>query len=276
MRVSTRPLGYSSARGGGGSSMRLIIGVVIAIISIISYVASREYNPVTGENQYLSITAEQEIALGQQSAPEMVQEFGGLSPDDQAQSLVDDIGYNIVNNSVARTTPWQFEFSVLDDPQTINAFALPGGPVFITSGLLSQLSTEDEVAGVLSHEVVHVLARHSAQQLASSQLTNGLIGAVGVASGDANAAQTAAVIGQLVNMRYGRGDEIQSDTLGVCLMIASGYNPEGMIRVMEVLEAAGGGGGQPEFFSTHPNPENRIAQIQTAIENAPTQCASSQ
>ncbi len=276
MRLSASRLGYSSQRGGGGSSMRLIIGVVIAIISIISYVASREYNPVTGENQYLSITAEQEIALGQQSAPEMVQEFGGLSPDDQAQSLVDDIGYNIVNNSVAHTTPWEFEFSVLDDPQTINAFALPGGPVFITSGLLAQLSTEDEVAGVLSHEIVHVLARHSAQQLASSQLTNGLIGAVGVASGDANAAQTAAVIGQLVNMRYGRGDEIQSDTLGVCLMIASGYNPEGMIRVMEVLEAAGGGSGQPEFFSTHPNPENRIAQIQAAIENAPTQCASYQ
>lgn len=265
----------SSSRG-GGSSIRLIIGVVIAIISIISYIASREYNPVTGENQYLSITAEQEIALGQQSAPEMVQEFGGLSPDDQAQSLVDDIGYNIVNNSVARTTPWQFEFSVLDDPQTINAFALPGGPVFITSGLLSELTTEDEVAGVLSHEIVHVLARHSAQQLASSQLTNGLIGAVGVASGDANAAQTAAVIGQLVNMRYGRGDEIQSDTLGVCLMIASGYDPNGMIRVMEVLASAGGGSGQPEFFSTHPNPENRVAQIEAAIQNSATECANYQ
>lgn len=265
-----------SASRGGGSSIRLVIGVVIAIISIISYIASREYNPVTGEDQYLSLTAEQEIALGQQSAPEMVQEFGGLSPDDNAQALVDEIGTNLVNNSIASTTPWAFEFSVLDDPQTVNAFALPGGPVFITSALLSELTTEDEVAGVLAHEIVHVLARHSAQQLASSQLTNGLIGAVGVASGDANAAQTAAVIGQLVNMRYGRGDEIQSDTLGVCLMVASGYNPEGMIRVMEVLASAGGGGGQPEFFSTHPNPENRIAQIEAAIQNAPTQCASYQ
>lgn len=276
MRVSASPMGYSSGRRAGGSGMRLVLGVVIAIISIISYLASREYNPVTGENQYLSLTAEQEIALGQQSAPEMEQEFGGLVNDSQAQNLVDDIGYNLVNNSVARTTPWEFEFSVLDDPQTVNAFALPGGPVYITSALLSHLTTEDEVAGVLAHEVVHVLARHSAQQLASSQLTNGLVGAVGVASGDANAAQTAAVIGQLVNMRYGRGDEIQSDTLGVCLMIASGYNPEGMIRVMQVLAEAGGGSGQPEFFSTHPNPENRIAQIETAIQNAPTNCASYQ
>lgn len=275
MRVSASPYGYTMQRR-GGSNIRLILGVVIAIISLISYIGSREYNPVTGEDQYLSLTAEQEIALGQQSAPEMAQEFGGLSRDAQAQQLVDDIGFNIVNNSVARTTPWEFEFSVLDDPQTVNAFALPGGPVFITSGLLSQLSTEDEVAGVLAHEVVHVLARHSAQQIASSELTNGLVGAVGVASGDASTAQTAAMIGQLINMRYGRDDETQSDTLGVCLMLAAGYDPNAMVEVMHVLQAAGGGSEQPEFFSTHPNPENRIVQIQNAVQNAPSNCAAYQ
>ncbi len=271
MRVSASPY-----QRGGGSSIRLILGVVIAVISIISYVASREYNPVTGENQYLSLTPDQEIVLGLQSAPEMIQEFGGLSPNDNAQSTVDNVGFNIVNNSVARTTPWQFEFSVLNDSQTVNAFALPGGPVFITEALLSQLTTEDEVAGVLSHEIVHVLARHSAQQIASNDLTNGLIGAVGVASGDASAAQTAAVIGQLVNMKYGRGDETQADILGVCLMIASGYDPQGMVEVMQVLAANSGGSQQPEFFSTHPNPENRITQIENAIQNASTNCASYQ
>jgi predicted Zn-dependent protease len=272
MRVSASPYGYSSQRG-GGSNIRLIMGVIIAIISIISYVASRTVNPVTGENQYLSLTPEQEIALGQQSAPEMVQEFGGMSGDQNAQNEVDKVGFNLVNNSVARTTPWQFEYSVLNDPQTVNAFALPGGPIFITEALYSQLTTEDQIAGVLAHETVHVLARHSAQQIASSDLTNGLIGAVGVASGDASTAQTAAMVGQLINMRYGRQDETQSDTLGVCLMIAAGYNPEAMIDVMHILEASGGSGG-PEFFQTHPNPENRITQIQTAIQNAPSNCAS--
>ena len=272
MRVSASPLGYSAQRG-GGSNIRLIIGVVIAIFSIISYVASRTVNPVTGENQYLSLTPDQEIALGQQSAPEMIQQFGGMSPDQNSQNEVDKVGSNLVNNSVARSTPWQFEYSVLNDQQTVNAFALPGGPIFITDALFSQLTTEDEIAGVLAHETVHVLARHSAQQIASSDLTNGLIGAVGVASGDANTAQTAAVIGQLIGMRYGREDETQADTLGVCLMIAAGYNPEGMIDVMHVLEASGGASG-PEFFQTHPNPENRITQIQAAIQNAPTNCAS--
>jgi predicted Zn-dependent protease len=275
MRLSASPYGYSSQRG-GGSSIRLILGVIIAIISIVSYMASRTVNPVTGENQYLSLTPEQEIALGLQAAPEMIQEFGGLSPDQNAQSAVDNVGSNLVNKSVARTTPWQFEYSVLDDQETINAFALPGGQIFITEALLSQFTTEDEIAGVLAHETVHVLARHSAQQIASSDLTNGLIGAIGVASGDANAAQTAAVIGQLIGMRYSREDETQADTLGVCLMIAAGYNPEAMIDVMHVLENAGGGSGGPEFFQTHPNPANRITQIEAAIQNAPTQCASYQ
>jgi len=272
MRISASPYGYSS-RQGGGSSIRLILGVVIAIISIISYMASRTVNPVTGENQYLSLTPEQEIALGQQSEPEMIQQFGGLSPDQNEQAVVDKVGNNLVNNSVAHTTPWQFDYNVLNDPQTVNAFALPGGPIFITDALLSQLTTEDEIAGVLAHETVHVLARHSAQQIASSDLTNGLIGAVGVASGDANTAQTAAVIGQLVSMRYSREDETQADTLGVCLMIAAGYDPNGMIDVMHVLENSGGASG-PEFFQTHPNPANRITQIEAAIQNAPSNCGS--
>jgi predicted Zn-dependent protease len=186
--------------------------------------------------------------------------------------LVDNIGFSLANGDIARDTPWQFDFYVLDDPETINAFALPGGPVFITSGLLSRLETSDEVAGVLAHEIVHVLARHSAQQIAQSQLSNGLAGAVAVASGDASASQTAAMIAQLVNMKYGRGDELQSDTFGVCLMIDAGYDPNGMVEVMRILEAASAGNRPPEFFSTHPNPENRIREIQQAIEDAPTEC----
>jgi predicted Zn-dependent protease len=275
MRVSASPYGYSSQRG-GGSSIRLIMGVVIAIISIISYLASRSFNPVTGENQYLSLTPDQEIALGLQSAPEMIQEFGGMSPDQNAQQTVDNVGFNIVNKSVAHTTPWQFEYSVLADQQTVNAFALPGGQIFITEALLSQLTTEDEVAGVLAHETVHVLARHSAQQIASSDLTNGLIGAVSVASGDASTAQTAAMIGQLIGLRYSRDDETQADTLGVCLMLAAGYDPQGMVDVMHVLQNASGGSSQPEFLETHPNPANRIVQIQNAIQNASANCGSYQ
>ena len=258
----------------GGGVTRIVVGLVIAAISVITYLSSSEFNDVTGEKQYISLTADQEIALGIQAAPEMINEFVVLYPDEDVQQLVDSIGNRLVTNSVASDTPWPFEFYVLDDRNTVNAFALPGGQVFITAALLSELTTEDQIAGVLAHEIVHVLARHGAQRIAKSDLTNGLVGAVGVAAGEASAAQTAAVIGQLVNMQYGREDEIESDTLGICLMIDTEYNPDAMIDVMRVLEAASAGASQPEFFSTHPSPEHRIERIEEAIQTAPQECPS--
>lgn len=257
---------------GSGLSSRLLIGIVLAIFALISYFASREYNPITGETQYLSLTPQQEIALGLQAAPQLVRQFGGEYRDAEVQALIDRIGFRLVESTVAAQTPWRFEFTVLNDPNTVNAFALPGGQIFITAALLTELETEDQVAGVLAHEIVHVLARHSAQRIAQSDLTNGLVGAVAVASGDAGAAQTAAMIGQLINMRYGREDEIQSDTLGVCLMLEAGYDAGQLVDVMRVLQAAGGGQ-QPEFFSTHPDPGNRIERIRQTIETAQTSCA---
>jgi predicted Zn-dependent protease len=261
-------------RSGAESGIRLLIGIGIAIFSLISYLGSSSFNEVTGEQQYISMTENQEIALGLRTSSEIIQEFGGVYNDAQIQNLVDEIGRRLVNSTpLVADTPWQFEFTVLDDPNTINAFALPGGPTFITTGLLAKLETEDEIAGVFGHEIVHVLARHGAQQLAKSQLTNGLIGAVGVASGDANATQVAAVVAQLVNLRYGREDEIQSDTLGICLMVRAGYDPTGLVRLMEVLDEASGARSQPEFLSTHPDPGNRIQRIQDTIDNQETVCA---
>ncbi len=265
-------LGRSTGGMTGGMGARLMMGIAMAVFAFITYLGSQEYNPVTGENQYVSLTSQQEIALGLQSAPQMIQEFGGLYHDQEVQNAIDEIGWQLVNNSVASGTNWRFEFHVLADSNTINAFALPGGQIFITVALLSRLETADQVAGVLAHEIVHVLARHGAQRIAKSDLTNGLVGAVGVASGDASAAQTAAMIGQLVNMQYGRDDELESDRIGVCLMIDAGYDPQEMVSVMQVLAEASSGNRQPEFFSTHPNPENRIESIQRAIANASEQC----
>lgn len=256
------PMGQRSS-----GKARLLIAVVIGIISLISYFSSSEYNPVTGEKQHISISKDQEIALGLQAVPEMVQQFGGLFPDQSLQDLVDKIGSDIVNKSAAKSTDWQFEFHLLADQQTVNAFALPGGQVFITYALLSRLESNGQLAGVLGHEIGHVIARHSAQRMAKQNLTQGLINAVLVGSESYSTAQTAAVIGQMINMSYGREDELESDDLGVRFMSEAGYDPRGMIRVMEILaEASGGGQRQPEFFSTHPNPENRIQKIEHAIQ----------
>ena len=257
-----------SGRFGGG---RLLIGLVMAVFALISYLGSSVYNPVTGEKQHINITEEQEIALGLQAVPEMAGRYGGLHPDQRAQGAMDAVGRKLVAHSAAAQTNYPFEFHLLGDPQTVNAFALPGGPVFITAALFSRLETEGQLAGVLGHEIGHVVARHSAQHIAKQELTQGLTGALVLATYDPNdpssqrTAQIAMVVGQLVNMKFGREDELQSDHLGVRFMSEAGYDPNALVGVMRVLEAATGGARQPEFFSTHPNPENRIAAIEQAI-----------
>lgn len=262
-------------RSGRGSSCsaRLIFAAVIAIFSLLSYFGSRQDNEVTGETQYIDITVEQEIALGLEAAPQMAAEFGGLDPDEAAQSLLDEIGNFIVQSSPAGQTDYPFDFHLLEDDQTINAFALPGGQIFITRALYDRLETEDQLAGVLGHEIAHVVARHSAEHIAKAKLTEGLTGAAVIATYDpdnptsASTAQVAVLIGQLINLKFGRDDELESDFLGVCFMNDTGYDPNEMVRVMQVLADASTGDRPPEFFSTHPNPENRIQRIQLAIEN---------
>lgn len=250
---------------------RLLIALLIAGFSLFSYFGTREYNPVTGETQHVSIRPEQEVALGLQAAPQMAQQYGGVSDDPRAREMVDRVGRKIVGSTDAGKTPYRFEFHALADPRTINAFALPGGQIFITEGLLKRLDTEGQLAGVLGHEVGHVVGRHGAEHIAKQQLTQGLTGAAVLATYDPNdpgsrgTAAVAMMIGQLVNMRFGRNDELESDKLGVRFIGDAGYDPRSMIGVMKVLAEASQGNRQPEFFSTHPNPENRIARIEQAI-----------
>jgi beta-barrel assembly-enhancing protease len=262
-----------SMPGTGSCSGRMIIAALMAVGSIIMFLSSRQDNPITGETQYVDMTVEQEISMGLQAAPEMADEFGGLDPDSGAQSAVDQLGNTIVESSPAGRSPYQFDFHLLADPETINAFALPGGQVFITRALFDRLTTEGELAGVLGHEIGHVIARHSAEHIAKAKLTEGLTGAAVIATYDPNnprsigAAQLAALIGQMINLKYGREDELESDFLGVCFINDAGYDPSELLRVMQVLAESRQGPEPPEFFSTHPNPQNRMQRIQEAIQN---------
>jgi predicted Zn-dependent protease len=259
-------------RRSSSNTGRLVIAAIIALVSIGSYMATCSRNELTNEVQHVSMTVDQEIGMGLQAAPEMERQYGGLSDDREGQALVTKVGEKLVANSVASRSRYPFHFHLLADDRTVNAFALPGGQVFITSGLFNKLKTEGQLAGVLGHEIGHVIERHSAQQLAKSRLTEGLTGAAVIASYDPNdprSRQTAAVavaIGQLVDMRFGRKDELQADEWGVKLTGEAGYDPRAMIGVMKVLEEASQGREPPEFFSTHPNPEHRIERIQEAIK----------
>ena len=250
----------------GSSLLRLIIAAGIIIFGVVKFCSSAEENEFTGETQYVDLSAEEEIALGQESLPAMVQQYGGLYQGREEQQLVDNVGRKLVNNSIAAKAPYKFEFYLLADPKTINAFALPGGPVFITYALFSQLENEDQLAGVLGHEIGHIIGRHSAERMSQQGFTNTVLTGVAVGAESNEATQAAAVVANLVNMKYGRGDELESDNLGVRIMINSGYEPEALIGVMQILKQAAGPNRVPEFQSTHPDPENRIEKIKEAIE----------
>jgi beta-barrel assembly-enhancing protease len=265
---------YSSQSTRGGSSMgRLLIAGAIAVFSLVSYFATQSVNPITQKTQHIDITSDQEIAMGLQAAPEMEAQYGGLDPSQADQQRVQAVGQKIVAGSPAGRTPYQYQYHLLGDPQTVNAFALPGGQVFITRALYDRLKTDGELAGVLGHETGHVVARHSADQIAKANLTQGLTGAAVIAAYDpnnpssANTAQMAALIGQLVDLRFSRNDELEADALGVCFMKDAGYDPNEMIQVMQVLESLNNGQQPPEFFSTHPDTGHRIQDIQTDIQN---------
>ena len=250
--------------------MRLALAGVVALVSVVGYCSTRSTNPVTGRAQYVALSPQQEVALGLQAAPEMARQFGGLHPDDGAQRLIDDIGQRLLNAEPGLAGDYPFEFHLLADPETVNAFALPGGQIFITAALFNRLETRGQLAGVLGHEIGHVLARHSAEQMAKANLSQGLTGAVAVGASDyADPRMAAAVASQVagfINLSYGRDAELESDRLGVRFLVAAGYDPRAMITVMEVLrDASGGSPGRPEFMSTHPHPESRIEQLNRMI-----------
>jgi beta-barrel assembly-enhancing protease len=220
----------------------------------------------------VGMTPAEEVAMGLQSAPSMAQEYGGEYPSDQVQMQAKKVGFLLVktfNQDIAARNmgnPYKFDFHVLKDQQTVNAFALPGGQIFITAGLLGRLKSEDQLAGVLGHEIAHVIHRHSSEQMAQTEFYQGLAGAATAAAGDLGAGQIANYVAQVKLMKFGRDDELESDEFGVKYMIMAGYEPTAMIEVMEILAEAGGGQKRDEFMSSHPSPDNRIAKIKEHIK----------
>jgi len=265
------------APSGGGFSKRLLIAAIIALVGLFLYWNQSQVNPITGEKQHVAISPTDEVKLGLESAPEMAREMGGeVAESDPRTREVKQMGAKLVTNTTASKGPWEFNFHLLADDKTVNAFALPGGQVFITLGLLNKLQNEAQLAGVMGHEVGHVLERHSAQQMAKGQLGKILIVAVGAAASDSSqsgASQSiviASMVNQMIQLRYGRKDEMQADTWGLKLMEEIGYDPYQMVTVMKILKEAGGGGGNmPSIFQTHPNPDLRIKLINEYLKLNP-------
>jgi beta-barrel assembly-enhancing protease len=253
---------------------RLLLVLVIAAVAVGGYYCRTSKNPITGETQRVALSREQEIVLGLQSVPELKKQFGGDDPSRADGERVDRIGARLLS-AIPKATDskegYRFEFHLLADPQTVNAFALPGGQVFITRALYDRLPSDAMLAGVLGHEIGHVIHRHGAEHLAKQGLISGLAGALVVGASDyADPRSTqviAQAVGSIVMMKHGRDDERESDRYGVETMIAAKYDPNALVGVMDVLAKSSGGGGKraPEWASTHPSSENRIELIRAEI-----------
>lgn len=246
---------------------RTTVRAILLTVVLLS-IPSCATNPATGGRQLALITVQQEIAMGRQAHQEVVASMG-VYDDPELQAYVDRIGQRLAQTSERPDLPWTF--TVLDDA-AVNAFALPGGFIYLTRGILGHMRSEAEMVSVLGHEIGHVTARHSVERLSRAQLaTAGLLAGMVVApelQEYGNLAQ--AGLGMLF-LKFSRNDERQADELGFRYLNRSGYQPREMIEMFRTLDRVGqtGGGGRlPDWLSTHPNPVDRIARIEQAIAAA--------
>lgn len=266
--------GYRSAEPYRGPNLRVVAGIVIAAIGLIIYMTQTEVNPVTGRKQHIAMSVDEEKAMGLEAAPEMAAKMGGaIDPrsDPRAREVVL-IGRRIIETSDAQRSKYvgNFHFFLLNDSETVNAFALPGGQVFITLALYEKLEDEAELAGVLGHEVGHVVGRHSAEHMAQGRLGQMLTVAFGVgASGRDRGSRPyliASMINQVSQLRFSRDDESEADAFGLRYMAQAGFDPSAMLDVMEILKKADKGGRTPEILATHPLPETRLEEIRATLK----------
>ena len=204
-------------------------------------------------------SAEQQIKLGRQAANDLRKKEKVLPATDPRVRVLRRVGQRLLS-TLDDNEPWEFTFDVIDSKE-INAFALPGGSVFFYTGLLDRLKTEDELAGVLGHELTHVRHEHWAKRVAEqSKRSAFLLGALILGRANGTTAGLATTANDLYTMQFSRGDENNADITGFDMMTKAGYNPEGMADVFRMLGSLGGK--QPEFLSDHPSDKNRVKRIE--------------
>ncbi len=236
----------------------------IGVLVLFGTIAACTVNPVTGKNQLDLMGEGQEVQIGSAMYPLYTQSSLGEVSDPELQAYVQEVGSRLA--AVGHRPALEYQFNAVNDP-SVNAYALPGGKISFTRGLLARLGSEDEMAAVLGHEVGHVTARHSAQQYTRGMLAQVILvaGTIYMESEKTENRQIYAYAGSLgaslLMARYSRNQERQSDDLGFDYMINAGYNPKGMVGVMEVLGAAGrkNPGLLERMFSSHPPSSERLA-----------------
>ncbi len=224
-------------------------------------------NPVTGQREFSLVTSAQEEQIGREGYQAVVAEYG-VYRDSALQAYVDTVGLKLARVSHLPRATWTF--TVLDDP-VVNAFAMPGGYIYVTRGILVHLNSEAQLAGVLGHEIGHVTARHSAQRITQQQLAGLGLGVASIVShGFQRYSQAAETALGLMFLKYGRDDENQADELGVQYATAAGYDPREIPATYAMLKRVSDRAGQrlPTFLSTHPDPGSREERTRALAQQA--------
>jgi len=236
------------------------------VIGLATGFAGCATNPVTGKSQLSLVSESQEIQMGKEAAQQTIQQIGVVD-NPQVEAYVSQIGMKMAKASERPNLPW--EFHVVNDA-SVNAFALPGGFIFVTRGLLTHLNDEAELATVVGHEIGHVTNRHSVQMISKAQLAQLGLGIGSIVSSDV--ARLAGLLGQglsLLFLKYSRNAENEADLAGFRYALNQNYDVREMANVFKTLDrvsAASGGGKLPEWLATHPNPGNRIIKVEQRLD----------
>ena len=245
---------------------------LIAIATIAFLLPSCATNPATGKTEFNIVSEQEELAMGKEAHEEILGELDVYDEKPELNAMVDRIGQRIAASSPRPHLPWTF--TLLDTPM-VNAMALPGGYVYVTRGILERMNSEDELAGVIGHEVAHVAARHSAKSISNSMLAGiGFVAAAAIA-GEENTEKYGAIamIGAgLLFTRYSRSQETQADLLGTQYMAGAGYNPHGSENMLLGLQRLEGGSvsGIERYFMDHPDPKKRVEDVRRQITTLET------
>ncbi|MBD3181573.1 M48 family metalloprotease [Candidatus Poribacteria bacterium] len=252
------------------------VSLTVVITLLIFIYGGCAINPITGKKEVMIFSDKQEVALGKNSDPDIRWQFGGTYDDPEIQRYVEKIGQSVA--AVSHRSDIPYHFTVVDD-SVVNAFALPGGYIYISRGLLAHLDNEAQLSAILGHETGHVAARHGMKRLQSILGFNVLLGIVDqVASGSEDYRRwrgliktTSQVAFTMVIQGYSRGDELESDELGALYASKAGYDPDGMMQTLEILGSLHNG--EPsaieELFRSHPKDSKRIENVKDYIKEMP-------
>ena len=261
-----------------GPTWRRIGGFLAAAVALLTALAGCAVNPATGRQQFSLLSPQQEASIGQREFPRLVEQFGGEYGDPALQAYVERVGRQVVQ--ATGTAGQRYSFTVLDSDLP-NAFALPGGYVSVTRGLLALMNDEAELAGVMAHEIAHVTARHSAERYSQSTLAQLATGIIGSATGSNELAEAFGTGAQLYLLSYSRGQESEADLVGIRYLADADYDPFAMSSFLGQLgrhsdldarlDGRSTGGGLPAYLSTHPRTEDRVRQASALAAQAPGQ-----